>query len=124
MHVAHTALWVADLDATTAFYEGVLGLDYQWEFTDDDGVVNYYVGTEEGADLQFKYDSAGDDDVDPAGIDHVALSVDDLDETFDRVVATSDCEVVLEPTTFEAAGRRAGFVTDPDGYVVEFVAPV
>jgi len=49
MHATHTAVTVSDLEATTDFYEGVLGLEYQREFTGDDGVVNYYVGTDDGA---------------------------------------------------------------------------
>lgn len=120
MDVIHTAVWVRDLDATIEFYEGVLGLDHRWDFTHD-GVVNYYVGSDAGAEIQFKFDPESTDPVDPAGIDHLAMSVDDVDETFERVVADSDCEVVLEPTDIAAADRRAAFVTDPDGYVVEFV---
>lgn len=120
MHVVHTAIWVSDLEATIAFYEGVLGLEHQRDFNDD-GVVNYYVGTDGGAAIQFKYDPESEGAVAPAGVDHLALSVDDADATFARVVEESDCTVVMEPTDFEAANRRAGFVTDPDGYVVEFV---
>lgn len=120
MQVIHTAINVSDLDATTEFYEGVLGLEHQWDFTHD-GVINYYVGTDEGAEIQFKYDPEADEPVAPAGIDHLALSVDDVDAIFERVVAESDCSVVLEPTMIEAAGSRVAFVTDPDGYVVEFV---
>lgn len=123
MDVAHTALWVSDLEATAEFYEGVLGLDFHWEFTHE-GVRNYYVGTDDGAELQFKTTVDEDDSVSPDGIDHIALTVSDPDETFERVVAESDCEIVLEPTTFEAAGRRAAFVSDPDGYTVEFVQTV
>lgn len=123
MDVIHTALVVSDLERTRAFYEEVLGLEYHWDFTHD-GVVNYYVGTEDGAEIQFKYDESDENPIEPAGVDHIALGVEDADETFERVVAESDCPVVLEPTTFEAANRRAAFVSDPDGYTVEFVAKV
>lgn len=121
MHLSHTAIRVSDLDETTAFYEGVLGLDHLWDFTHD-GVMNYYVGTGDSAQLQFKFDPDAEDVVDPAGFDHLAFGVDDVDRTFDRVVEESACEVVLEPTDFTRADRRAAFVIDPDGYVVEFVA--
>ncbi|MFB6362302.1 MAG: VOC family protein [Halobacteriales archaeon] len=120
MHVIHAAINVSDLDATTEFYEGVLGLEHQWDFTLD-GVINYYVGADEGAEIQFKYDPESDEPVEPAGIDHLALSVEDVDATFERVVTESNCSVVLEPTLIEPAGSRVAFVTDPDGYVVEFV---
>ncbi|WP_137288403.1 VOC family protein [Natronorubrum halophilum] len=125
MDVAHTAIWVSDLDETTTFYEDVLGLEYRREFTMPDGTGNYYVGTDAGAELQFKYDTNGEGDaVSPSGIDHLALTVDDVDATFERVVGASDCEVVLEPTTIDEADRRVAFVTDPDGYTVEFVQQV
>lgn len=123
MDVIHTAIWVSDLEATTDFYEGVLGLDHRWDFTHD-GVVNYYVGTDAAAEIQFKYDPDSTGDIEPAGIDHLAFGVDDVDATFERVVSISDAEVILEPTDIEAADRRAAFVTDPDGYVVEFVQRV
>lgn len=120
MEVIHTALRVSDLDATTEFYEDVLGLDHQWEFVLD-GETNYYVGSGDGAEIQFKHDPDDDEPVEPAGFDHVALGVDDTDATFERVVAESDCGVELEPTTVEQAGCRIAFITDPDGYTVELV---
>jgi len=123
MDAVHTAVWVTDIEETAQFYEDVLGLDYQREFTHD-GVLNYYIGTENGASIQFKHDPDDDSPVEPAGIDHLAFSVADADATFDRVVEESDCDIFLEPTTFDAADRRAAFVYDPDGYVVEFVQVV
>ena len=123
MHVSHTAIWVSDLEAATSFYEDVLGLEYQWEFTDD-GVLNYYVGTGDSAQIQLKHDPDDDGIVEPSGMAHLALGVDDVDRTFERVVDAADPPVVLEPTDFEGADRRAAFVEDPDGYVVELVGPM
>jgi lactoylglutathione lyase len=120
MEVVHTAVWVSDIDATREFYEDVLGLEYQREFTLD-GVLNYYVGTDDGASFQFKYDPESDRPVDPSGIDHLAIAVDDVDATLERVLAAADPVVVTEPTTVDVADRRVAFVEDPDGYHVEFV---
>ncbi|MXV62615.1 VOC family protein [Natronorubrum sp. JWXQ-INN-674] len=124
MNVIHTALWVSDLEQTTEFYEGVLGLEYQSQFTGDDGVVNYYVGTEDGAELQFKHDPDDDGAVSPEGIDHVAFSVDDTDAEFERIVDAADPAIVAEPMTVEAADARVAFLEDPDGYVVELVQSI
>lgn len=123
MDLDHTAINVGDLEASVGFYEGLLGLEYEWQFTHD-GVVNYYVGTATGATLQLKYDPEGVAAIEPTGIDHIALAVADVDATFERVVDASEYGVHLEPTDFEPAGRRAAFVYDPDGYVVEFVQPI
>lgn len=122
MHYSHTAIQVADLEATLAFYEGGLGLDHQWDFTLD-GVRNYYVGTGDTAQLQLKHDPDGGE-VDTAGLDHLAFGVDDADAAFDRLVAATDCPVVTPPQDVSEAGRRVAFVEDPDGYHVELVAPM
>lgn len=123
MDVIHFAMWVTDLDESASFYEDVLGLTYDRRF-ELDGVVNYYVGSEDGAELQFKYDPDESGPVDPSGVDHVALGVDDTDAEFDRVMEAADPPVVLEPTTIEEADRRVAFIEDPDGYVVELVGPI
>lgn len=123
MDVAHIALWVSDLEETAAFYEDVIGLEYDRQFTLD-GVVNYYVGTDDGAELQFKYDPTDESEVAPDGIDHVAMTVADTDAEYDRIVEAADPPVVLEPTTIDVADRRVAFIEDPDGYVVELVGPI
>lgn len=119
MQLQHTALHVADLDAAIAFYEDALGLSHTWDF-EHEGVVNYYIGSANGVELQFKHDEDADPPS-PAGIDHVALIVDDVDATFERVVEETDCPVVVAPTYIEPADRYVAFVEDPNGYVVEFV---
>lgn len=121
MEVIHTALWTDDIDATTDFYTEVLDLERVWGFTADDGVENVYLGTEDGAELQFKYDPDGDEVPEPTGIDHVAIEVDDTDATFERVVEETGCEVEVEPVTMDDIDVHVAFVRDPTGYVVEFV---
>lgn len=117
--VIHTAIWVSDLDETRAFYVDALGLSHTWDF-ERDGVTNFYVGSDEGAEIQFKHEP-GRGAVDPAGIDHLAVSVDDADAVLERLRAETDTEVVMGPTTVDAADAYVAFVTDPDGYVVELV---
>lgn len=123
MEVIHVALWVSDLDQTATFYEDVIGLEYDSQF-EKDGVVNYYVGTDDGAELQFKYDPERTEQIDPSGIDHVAISVDDTDAEFERVMDAANPPVEVEPTDIEAVNRRVAFIQDPDGYVVELVGPM
>ncbi len=123
MDVIHLAMWVSDLDQSANFYEDVLGLEYDSQF-DLDGVVNYYVGSEDGAELQFKYDPERTEPIDPDGIDHIALAVTDTDAEFERVMDVANPPVVVEPTDIEAVNRRVAFIEDPDGYVVELVGPI
>ncbi|ELY61892.1 VOC family protein [Natronolimnohabitans innermongolicus] len=124
MDVQHTAIRVSDLEATREFYEEGLGLEYSQDFQTESGVHNYYVtGDDLDTELQFVSDPDADD-VDPAGIVHLAIRVDDVDETFDALVEAVDPSVAGEPTTIEPANARAAFVEDPDGYEVELFSPL
>jgi len=122
MDVHHTAIRVSDLDATTAFYEDGIGLEYSHDFHID-GVHNYYV-TGDRLDTAIQFVVEEDQEIDPAGIAHLAIVVDDADEAFDRVVDRTNCPVVMEPTTIEPAAARAAFVEDPEGYEVELFSPI
>lgn len=121
MDVIHTAVWVSDLDATKEFYIDALGLDHTWDFVGGDGATNFYVAGESDAEIQFKYDADREDPVSPAGIDHLAVSVDDLDGKLDQMVAETGCDVAIGPMEVEAANAYVAFVEDPDGYLVELV---
>lgn len=116
MDVLHAAIDVTDLEQTTGFYEGLLGLRNTRD-AEVDGVYNYWVGGEGPAELQFR---VVDDKDAPAGIHHVAVATDDLDDVVDRAVSEWDSSVEMEPTAIDDSTRVA-FVTDPEGYTVELV---
>lgn len=119
MELAHAALWVSDLDRAVAFYEE-LGLRRNWSFSMD-GVENVYLAADEDGDaLQLKYDPDRTTPVAPsrADVDHVAFTVDDVDEWFERAVEAG-ASVLVEPTVVEAADAYVSFVEDPEGYALE-----
>lgn len=124
MDVSHTAIWVSDLEKTKDFYIDALGLEHSWDFTDDNGVLNFYVKGEDYAEIQFKYDPEEQTEVQPEGMDHIAISVSDVDHEFERMLEETGCDVVMKPTDFPQANRRAAFIEDPDGYVVELVQKI
>lgn len=121
MDVLHTAIWVSDLDEAREFYVDALGLDELRSFTHD-GIENMYVGGEHGA-IQLRYGPDRDaPDPDREALDHIAVSVEDVDAETDRIVDETGCDVVAGPMTVAAAGdARVAFVSAPDGYVVELV---
>lgn len=123
MDVLHTAIWVDDLDAQLGFYEAVLDLPKTREFVGDDGARNTYVGGESGVELQFKSfdEDAGDAVPEPAGIDHIAVAVDDVDATVAEASEDWASRVERGPETLVEKGLRIAFVTDPSGYVVELI---
>lgn len=120
MDVIHTAIWVDDIDEMLEFYVDALGLERTHSFTSD-GVENVYVG---GGDAEIQFRHSEDHDAvspDRAAMDHLAVGVDDVDATFERMVDETGCEIVDEPRTNEQAGARVAFVEDPQGYVLELV---
>ncbi len=120
MDVIHTAIWVSDLDNAREFFVDGLGLEENWSFTLD-GITNVYVGGENG-EIQLRYSDDHDEpNPDRETIDHIAVSVDDVDAETTRMVEETGCEVVDGPLTVEAAGARVSFIEGPDGYVVELV---
>lgn len=120
MDVIHTAMWVSDLDEARAFFVDALGLEENWSFTLD-GIENVYVGGEHG-ELQLRYDPEHEiPEGDRSRMDHVAVSVDDVDSETTRMVEETGCEVLDGPLTVEAADARVSFIEGPEGYVVELV---
>lgn len=119
MDVIHTAIWVSDLDEVQEYYEDVLGLEHTWRF-ELEGVTNYYVAGEADAEIQFKYDPDRAPPS-PAGIDHIAVAVDDTEAVLERITSRTEYGVVDGPLEVEPANAYVAFVEAPDGYVVELV---
>lgn len=116
---------VTDLNDSTAFYEGVIGLEPDHV---GDGSVEFETGRatlvlEEDFDPDvldaFGLDDPGDDR--GSGV-IVAVGVENPEEV-DAVCERSTAEAVrLEPTDVDW-GRRMALLTDPDGYTIEVSAP-
>jgi lactoylglutathione lyase len=87
-----------ELEATNYFY-GVPGQDEELELTFNHDGRTYELGT---------------------GYGHVALAVDDLDDTLVRL-AEQGIEPEREPYRVREGGSRLCFVQDPDGYRIELI---
>ncbi|KAB1186950.1 MULTISPECIES: VOC family protein [Haloferax] len=120
MGLIHTALIVSDLESTLDFY-AELGLEQTAEF-ELGGVKNVYIGSDDtDMELQLKYDPTSTARVEPAGLDHIALEVDDVERVFEELLEAEHPDVVKPPQYIDPANATAAFVKDPDGYVVELV---
>jgi lactoylglutathione lyase len=93
MDVIHTAVAVSDIEETLAFYTDGLDLEYAHEF-ELNGVRNVYVAGENGMEIQFKHDPDRTDEIDPSGIDHLAVEVESVPEAFEELLAATDGYVV------------------------------
>lgn len=121
MQVVHTAIHVSDLDKMKEVFMDELGLEYVKDFEGGDGVTNFYVAGDGGASIQLKHDPDDEGPVEPSGIDHLSLSVDDSEALADRLSRRDDCRIVSGPKTVNdtVSDKRIAFVEIPDGYVLE-----
>ena len=120
----HTMYRITDPEKSRSFYEA-LG----FEFSRDmdivrDGEVeatNYFfsMGDNESVlELTFNHDGRTYDMGDAYG--HIAIAVDDLDETLSRL-QEQGIEPEREPYRVREGGSRLCFVRDPDGYRIELI---
>ena len=120
----HTMVRITDPEKSRAFYEA-LG----FEFSRDMDIVrngeveatNYFfsMGDNENVlELTFNHDGRTYDMGDAYG--HIAIAVDDLDETLSRL-KEQGIEPEREPYRVREGGSRLCFVRDPDGYRIELI---
>jgi lactoylglutathione lyase len=83
--------------------------------------TNYFFGVpgqEEELELTFNHDGRSYDLGTAYG--HIAIGVDDLDGTLERL-AQQGIEPEREPYRVREGGSRLCFVQDPDGYRIELI---
>jgi lactoylglutathione lyase len=123
MDIIHTAIWVSDLERARDFYVETLGLAEELRHVSENGVKNLYIAADESdTQIQLRSDPSDTEPIEPQGIDHLELSVDNANATFQRAVNSGGATPVKEPFTAEGdAGEfRVAYVQDPDGYTVVF----
>ncbi|TML17826.1 MAG: lactoylglutathione lyase [Actinobacteria bacterium] len=120
----HTMYRITDPERSRAFYEA-LGLEFRRDMDIvRDGqkeATNYFFGVpgqDEELELTFNHDGRTYELGTAYG--HVALAVDDLDETLTRL-KEQGIEPEREPYRVREGGSRICFVQDPDGYRIELI---
>jgi lactoylglutathione lyase len=120
----HTMYRITDPERSRAFYEA-LGFEARRELPIiRDGeleATNYFFGIpgqEEELELTFNHDGRTYDL--GSGYGHIALAVDDLDETLERL-KQQGIEPEREPYRVREGGSRLCFVRDPDSYRIELI---
>jgi lactoylglutathione lyase len=120
----HTMVRITDPDRSRAFYEA-LG----FRFSRDMDIVrngeleatNYFfsLGDQENV-LELTFNHDGRTYELGTGYGHIAIGVDDLDGTLERL-AGQGIEPERPPYTVRAGGSRICFVRDPDSYRIELI---
>lgn len=121
MELIHTCYRVTDPEKSVAFYEA-LGLEKRRELPIGEDAVNYFLGVpgQDSPELELTYNFGVDSYELGTGYGHVALTVEDLDGTLERLAAQG-IEPEREPYTVREGGSRLCFVRDPDGYRIELI---
>jgi lactoylglutathione lyase len=121
MQLIHTCYRVTDPERSIAFYEA-LGLERRRELPIRDEAVNYFLGVpgEPQPELELTHNFGVDSYELGTGYGHVALTVDDMDATLEKLAAQG-IEPERPPYQVREGGSRLCFVHDPDGYRVELI---
>jgi lactoylglutathione lyase len=120
----HTMYRITDPERSRAFYEA-LGLEFRRDMDIVRGgekeATNYFFGVpgqEEELELTLNHDGRTYDL--GTGYGHIALAVDDLEDTL-RQLSEQGIEPEREPYRVREGGSLLCFVNDPDGYRIELI---
>jgi lactoylglutathione lyase len=120
MGLIHTCYRITDPDASVEFYEA-LGFEKRRELPIRDEAINIFMGLPgDGDRLELTYNFGVDSYELGTGYGHVAITVDDLDATLERL-AGQGIEPERPPYSVREGGSRLCFVRDPDGYRIELI---
>jgi lactoylglutathione lyase len=115
---------ITDPAKSRAFYEA-LGLEFRRDMdivrNGETEATNYFYGIgdqESVLELTFNHDGRTYDL--GTGYGHIALAVDDLEETLGRL-KEQGIEAEREPYRVREGGSLICFVRDPDGYRIELI---
>jgi lactoylglutathione lyase len=120
----HTMYRITDPGTSRRFYEA-LGLEFRREMdivrNGETEATNYFFaasGQEEELELTFNHDGRSYEMGTAYG--HIALGVDDLDQTLAQL-KEQGIEPEREPYRVREGGSRLCFIRDPDGYRIELI---
>ena len=118
----HTCYRIGDIDRSVSFYEK-LGFREAARMPIGDEAINVFMGLpDEDPRLELTYNHGVDSYELCTGYNHIAIAVDDLEETLG---ALSTDGIEPEKPPYRPGGRTEGpfiaFVRDPDGYRVELI---
>ncbi|HLM37165.1 MAG TPA: VOC family protein [Gaiellaceae bacterium] len=120
MDLIHTCYRITDPNASVEFYEA-LGFEKRRELPIRDEAINIFMGLPgDGDRLELTYNFGVESYELGTGYGHIAVTVEDLDGTLERL-AGQGIEPEKPPYSVREGGSRLCFVRDPDGYRIELI---
>jgi lactoylglutathione lyase len=116
----HTCYRIGEIDRSVAFYEA-LGMEEIGRMPIREEAINVFMGFPgDGPRLELTYNHGVDAYELGTGYNHVAITVENLDEVLPQL-AEQGIEPEKPPYTVREGGSRLCFVRDPDGYRIELI---
>ncbi len=125
--VGHAAIAVSDLDRSIEFYCDKLGFEVVRTFERTDGarVVDLSKNVDQIGELQLiSYPAKGPADkreLGHLGLEHIAFLIDDMDATYEELLAKGVTDFVLPPKPPRPNFPRTARLLDPDGVLLELI---
>jgi lactoylglutathione lyase len=122
VELVHTCYRIGDPERSIAFYEA-LGLEKRRELPIRDEAVNYFFGVPGagGPELELTHNFGVSGYELGTGYGHIAVMVDDLEQTLTRLASEHGIEPERAPYRVREGGSLICFVRDPDGYRIELI---
>jgi lactoylglutathione lyase len=120
----HTMYRIVDFERSRTFYEA-LGLEFRRESpivrNGEHEATNYFFGVPgQDEELELTWNTDGRTYELGTAYGHIALAVNDLDETLAEL-STQGIKPEREPYRVSEGGSRICFVRDPDSYRIELI---
>jgi lactoylglutathione lyase len=120
MELIHTCYRITDIDRSVAFYTA-LGFEERRRLPIREEAINVFMGLPgDGDRLELTYNFGVDSYELGTGYGHIALTVDDMEETLARL-AQQGIEPERPPYRIHGGGSLLCFVRDPDDYRIELI---
>jgi lactoylglutathione lyase len=120
VELIHTCYRIGDIDRSVEFYEK-LGFEEVGRFPIRDEAINVFMGLpDDGARLELTYNHGVDSYELGTGYNHIAVTVDDMAGTLERLAGVG-IEPEKPPYSVREGGSLLCFVRDPDGYRIELI---
>jgi lactoylglutathione lyase len=122
VELIHTCYRITDVDRSVAFYEA-LGFEERRRLPIREEAVNVFMGLPGDGDrleLTYNFDTPEAGYEIGTGYGHIAVSVDDIAATLERL-QEQGIQPEREPYRVREGGSLICFVRDPDGYRIELI---
>ena len=122
MELIHTCYRIAEIDRSVAFYTA-LGFEERRRMPIREEAINVFLGLPGAGDqLELTYNHGVDSYELGTGYGHIALTVEDMEQTL-AGLAAQGIEPERPPYRLREGGSLLCFVRDPDGYRIELIEP-